>query len=85
MMRFLAVALLFLAPLIAANPIIEVREASPSWPERFALLDRDGCYKLKRDLGIENVHSLGVPMLLKDHTDSAPGCNPRIHEATVRP
>ena len=41
-------------PFVFANPI-EVRDPSPSWPERFALLDRDGCYKLKRELGIENV------------------------------
>ena len=57
-MRSITTALLFsiLTPFILANPI-EVRDPSPSWPERFALLDRDGCYKLKRELGIENVRA----------------------------
>ena len=57
-MRSINTALLFsiLTPFILANPI-EVRDPSPSWPERFALLDRDGCYKLKRELGIENVRA----------------------------
>lgn len=53
-MRFFAAALILLTPFIVANPL-EVRESSPSWPERFALLDRDGCYKLKRDLGLKDV------------------------------
>ena len=43
-----------LVPFLLANPI-EVRDSELSWPERFALLDRDGCYKLKRDLGLEGV------------------------------
>lgn len=59
-MRFFAAALILLTPFIVANPV-EVRESSPSWPERFALLDRDGCYKLKRDLGIEGVGCLRSP------------------------
>ena len=64
-MRSIITALLFslLTPSIFANPI-EVREPSPSWPERFALLDRDGCYKLKRELGIENVRSQAVSSLI---------------------
>ena len=58
MMLSITTALLFslLTPFVFANPI-EVRGPSPSWPERFALLDRDGCYKLKRELGIENVRA----------------------------
>lgn len=55
-MRLFTATLLLsiLSPLLLANPI-EVRDSDLSWPEIFALLDRDGCYKLKRDLGIEGV------------------------------
>ena len=56
MRPFATVLVLLLTPLILASPI-EVRESEPTWPQRFALLDRDGCYKLKRDLGIELVNA----------------------------
>ncbi|KAI4242212.1 MAG: hypothetical protein L6R42_011070 [Xanthoria sp. 1 TBL-2021] len=69
-MRFFAAALILLTPFIVANPL-EVRESSPSWPERFALLDRDGCYKVKRDLGLKDD---AIPEYMKRQCDPNNPC-----------
>ncbi len=47
--------LLLITLLVLSHPL-EVSDSSPSRPEGFALLDLDGCYKLKRDLGLEGVY-----------------------------